>query len=65
MSKELKGWENKASSVTFRLVKSEDKAVYFHTQTYEKIDDNTVMVYFMSGKPGEVKEQSFRYVRDR
>ena len=64
-SKEMKGWENKDSSITFRLVKFENDAVYFHTQTYKKIDDNTVMVYFLAGKPGEIKEQTFRYTRDR
>ena len=43
--KELKGWEKQDEKESFRLVKIDGNKFYFDKITYEKIDDNHMIVY--------------------
>jgi len=43
--KELKGWEKQDGKESFRLVKIDENKFYFDKITYEKIDDNHMIVY--------------------
>lgn len=44
-NKELKGWEKQDEKESFRLVKIDGTKFYFDKVTYEKIDDNHMIVY--------------------
>ncbi len=51
--KELKGWEKQDEKESFRLVKIDGTKFYFDKITYEKIDDNHMIVYVLMEESGE------------
>lgn len=51
--KELKGWEKQEEKESFRLVKIDGNKFYFDKITYEKIDDNHMIVYVLMEESGE------------
>ena len=60
-NKDLKGWEHKDSTVTFRLLRIEPKAAYFDGITYKRIDQSHLDVFVILGKQGEQKEEVFHF----
>jgi len=62
-NKDLKGWEEKDKSVSFRLVKLEPKKAYFDGLTFELVGKNTLHVSVIIGKGGQEKETLFAYRR--
>jgi hypothetical protein len=61
---DLKGWEEKNDSVSFRLVKKEGKRVYFEGLTIERQGKNGVIIYVATGnKDGKVEEAIFQHKR--
>lgn len=59
----LKGWEEKDSTIDFPLVKIEGNRAYFEGMTFEKTGTNDLTVYVMIGKKGEEQEVKFPYRR--
>ena len=51
--KELKGWEKQDEKESFRLVKIDGNKFYFDKITYEKIDDNHMIVYVLMEETNE------------
>jgi len=64
-NRSMKGWEHKDSTgISFPLIKAEGKKALFDGQTYQLIDDNTLLVYLAeSNKRGIVTEEIFRFKR--
>ena len=63
---DLKGWEEKAETVDFKLVKVEEGKLYFEGLTFEQVSDDEMNVYVVVGEEGgEVQEVKFNYKRMR
>ena len=60
---DLKGWEEKNSTIDFPLVKVIKDKVYFDGYTFEKINEDLINVYVMIGKKDKKEEVKFIYNR--
>jgi hypothetical protein len=58
---DLKGWEEKDSTIDFPLVKVTKNKVYFDGYTFEKINENLIIVYVLLGKDDKTEEVKFIY----
>lgn len=61
--KSLKGWEEKAETVDFPLVKIDGNRAYFDGMTFENVDADTMNVYLVLGDKEDTKETLFQYRR--
>lgn len=63
---DLTGWEEKQTSVDFRLVSVAEGLVQFEGMSFQREGDAKLTIYLaIKGKDGTLKEQAFRYVRTR
>ena len=63
-SRDMKGWEEKDRSVEFKLVKIEDKTMYFEDFTIELTDETTLNIFVVVNSVGDKKEEmQFTYNR--
>ena len=61
---DMTGWEEKAETVDFALVKVESNKVYFDDFTFEKVDENTLRIDLVTdSNNGEQMEMTFHYAR--
>ena len=61
-NKDLKGWEEKDTSIEFPLVKIEKNKVFFDGLTFEKIAKNELNIYVIFKDEGkEATEMKFNY----
>lgn len=60
---DLKGWEEKNESVSFKLVKIEKDKCYFNGFTFEKISNHEINLYVVIGHGEENEEVKFNYKR--
>lgn len=59
---DLKGWEEKNETVTFRLVKASGNTIWFDGLTFRKREDGSLQGFIaIRYKDGTVKEESFTY----
>jgi hypothetical protein len=59
---DLKGWEEKNESVTFRFVKASGNTIWFDGLTFRKREDGSLQGFIaIRYKDGTVKEESFTY----
>jgi len=58
---DLHGWEARDETVDFKLVKVTPGKVYFDGMTFEKVSDQEMNVYVVTGDAGEEKETRFNY----
>jgi hypothetical protein len=59
---DLKGWEEKNETVTFRFIKASEDAIWFEGLTFRKQDDGSLQGFIaIRQKDGSVKEESFMY----
>lgn len=59
---DLKGWEEKNETVTFRFIKASENAIWFEGLTFRKQDDGSLQGFIaIRHKDGSVKEESFMY----
>ena len=59
---DLKGWEEKNETVTFRLVKASGNTIWFEGLTFRKQEDGSLQGFIaIRYKDGTVKEESFTY----
>lgn len=58
---DLTGWEEKAESVRFRLVKITPESAWFEGLTFHRVDENTVKVFLAirNRADGSVREEEF------
>jgi hypothetical protein len=61
--KNLKGWEEKDTTVDFMLVKATKDKVYFNGLTLEKVSDNEINLYVAIEDNGDTTEEKFNYSR--
>ncbi|MGS2738443.1 DUF6265 family protein [Sinomicrobium sp. M5D2P17] len=59
--KDLKGWEEKDESETFRLVRMEKDKAYFDGLTFEKTGKDEISIHVLFEESGE--EMTFQYKR--
>lgn len=59
--KELKGWEEKDTSIEFPLVKIEKNKAFFDGLTFEKISEEELNIYVIFNEEGEEIEMKFNY----
>ena len=62
-SSKLHGWEEKEETVDFKLVKVMEDTVYFDGMTFEKVSDEEMNVYVLTGDEGAEQETKFAYSR--
>ena len=62
-SSDLHGWEARDETVDFRLVKVTTDKVYFDGMTFEKVGDDEMNVYVITGDEGKEQETKFAYRR--
>jgi hypothetical protein len=62
---DLTGWEEKADSVRFRLVKITPQSAWFEGLTFHRVDDDTVKVFLAirNRANGTVREEAFQMKR--
>ena len=60
---DLKGWETKDQTVDFKLVKIEDKRVFFEGFTIEKMNADEINMHVLLGENEEDNEVTFAYKR--
>ena len=60
---DLKGWEEKDDFVTFRLVKMEDRAVYFSGLTYRAVGDDRMEIFLALRQGEQLNEMTFELER--
>ena len=60
---DITGWEEKADSVSFPLVKLTDDAAYFRGLTYRKVGDDRLEVYLAMRRGEDLNEASFIFER--
>ncbi|TAI47272.1 DUF6265 family protein [Flagellimonas allohymeniacidonis] len=60
---DLKGWETKDQTVDFKLVKIENKRVFFEGFTIEKISGDEINMHVLLGEKEEKNEVTFAYQR--
>jgi hypothetical protein len=59
---DLKGWEEKDQSVTFRFIKASADTIWFEGLTFRKQRDGSLQGFIaLSENDGRVKEESFLY----
>ena len=59
---DLKGWEEKNETVTFRFVKANENTIWFEGLTFRKGQDGSLQGFIaIQHKDGSVKEESFSY----
>lgn len=58
---DLKGWEDKDTTVDFRLVKVTPGKMYFEGFTIERISDNEINMYVVIEDKGKKTEMKFNY----
>ena len=59
---DLKGWEEKNETVTFRLVKASGNTIWFEGLTFRKREDGSLQGFIaIRCKDSTVKEESFTY----
>jgi len=59
---DLKGWEEKNETVTFRLVKASGNTIWFEGLTFRKREDGSLQGFIaIRYKDGTFKEESFTY----
>ena len=62
---DLKGWESQDETVDFKLVRQEDKMVFFDGLTFEYISPTEMNVYVViEEENGGVKEEKFNYKKE-
>ncbi len=60
------GWEEKDKTVDFRFIKKEGHRIYFEGLTWELAGPADLNVYLaIGGKDGSVREEIFRYKREK
>lgn len=60
------GWEEKDKTVDFRYIKKEGARIYFEGLTWELAGKDDLSIYLaIGGKDGSVREEVFRYKRER
>jgi hypothetical protein len=60
--RDLKGWEEKNETITFRFIQAHEHAVWFEGLTYRKLEDGSLQGFIaIRHTDGSVKEESFRY----
>ncbi len=60
---DFKGWEEKDETVDARLVKIQEDKVFFEGFTFEKINDNEILVHVLIDENGDRQEVTFNYKR--
>lgn len=59
----LKGWEEKAETVDFKLVKLKEDKVFFEGATFENIGETQMNIYVLIENDGKKEEVIFEYKR--
>jgi hypothetical protein len=63
---DLKGWESQEETVDFKLVKQEEKMVYFDGLTFEYISPTEMNVYVVIEEEGDgINEEKFYYKKEQ
>lgn len=61
---DLKGWEAKEETVTFKLVKIEENKIFFDSFTFERVSLNEINLFVVIGQnDGTKTEEKFNYKR--
>ncbi|MGS2720638.1 DUF6265 family protein [Paraglaciecola aestuariivivens] len=60
---ELKGWEEKDQSVSFKLVELAPQTAYFEGYTFKKISPDSMHVYVVIDNQGQKQETLFKFNR--
>jgi hypothetical protein len=61
---DLTGWEDKQTTVDFRLVSLEERIVRFEGMSFHRESDTRLTVYLaIEGKDGSFHEEAFSYTR--
>lgn len=64
-SKDLKGWEAKDETVDFKLVEKDNNTFYFEGFTIERLDQNHINMYVLTGEDDKAQEILFSYQKYR
>lgn len=59
----LKGWEEKDESLSFKLVKLDNNQVFFDDFTFEKVSDDEINLYVVIKDKDKTEEIQFNYKR--